>query len=234
MLSDALNYPRNSDSAVKTIVIGGLLGLLSFLILPIFFTFGYAMRVIRSVSADESEAPEFSDWERLGVDGLKALAITLAYSILPMLVLAATVGTAIFGTFFAAGGNSRAGFAAGGLAMVGGFVALVLWLALWYVAPAGLVAFARSGRIGDAFAFGDLKPTLTSSQYLTGWALALGVLIAAGIVVSILNSIVIGIVLAPFVNFYALVVVMFIYARSIEEAKPVVAQHELPSERPAA
>ncbi len=42
MFQEALSYPRDSDSAVKTIAIGGVLLFLSFLVVPVFFVRGYS------------------------------------------------------------------------------------------------------------------------------------------------------------------------------------------------
>jgi len=46
MFEAALNYPRDSDSAVKNVAIGGVLVFLSFLFVPTFFVPGYIVRAL--------------------------------------------------------------------------------------------------------------------------------------------------------------------------------------------
>ena len=76
MISESLDYLRNSDDAVRTVVIGGVLGFLSFLLIPTFFVIGYLLRVIRAAGAGDEQAPVFDDWGDMGIEGVKAFAVT--------------------------------------------------------------------------------------------------------------------------------------------------------------
>src|SRR6056297_1817860 len=93
MFQEALNYPRNSNSAVKNVAIGGILLFLSFLFVPTFFVLGYVVRSLRGVLDGIEEPPEFDEWGELFVDGLKAFAIGLVYSLVPAVIAIVAVVT---------------------------------------------------------------------------------------------------------------------------------------------
>ncbi|WP_458205425.1 DUF4013 domain-containing protein [Haladaptatus sp. NG-SE-30] len=219
MFNDSINYLKDSDDAAKTVLIGGLLAILGFLIIPALIVEGYVIRVLRRVSAGDTEAPTFDDWTKLAVDGLKAVVIGFVYLIIPALIAAVFVG----------GGVALANDtpALGGLiAVLGGVLTLITGLAVWYVAPAAFVRFAEKNSIGAAFDFESLTPVLRDREYATGWLLALGILVVAGVIASALSVVpLIGWLAAILVGFYAQVTAAYIYARSYAEAS----EHQLRS-----
>lgn len=211
MLEDAIRYPLNSDDRLATLVIGGALLLLSFLILPIFVVQGYLMRVLRSTAGGDTAAPSFTDWGELFVDGLKLVVVSLVYGIavsIPFVVAAVVVGI---------GGltGSDAGLAAFGVVGVLLFLLATLTAILVsYLLPAALTNFALEGRIGAAFDFGTIREAALSGKYLIG--VLLGV---------VLNGI-IGTVAGPFavilvgfpILFYGQVVSYYCFARGFAES----------------
>jgi hypothetical protein len=74
MISKSITYLRNSDEVAKTVLIGGVPSILSFLLIPAFIVSGYLVRVLQRTMAGNDEAPVFDDWEQLLIDGLKAFA----------------------------------------------------------------------------------------------------------------------------------------------------------------
>lgn len=202
MFQEAINYPRNSDSAIKNIAIGGLLLFFSFLFVPVLAVLGYVLRALRMVMDGQEELPEWDNWGEMIVDGLKVFAIAFLYSLVPVII--AFVGLAASGALGAIAGDSAGIGAAVGLIAFVAFLAIFLVsLALAYVLPAAVVAFAREDRIGAAFSPDELRPLLFSRTYATGWLVAFGIGLLSGIVIGLLNAIVIGVILAPFVSFYA-------------------------------
>ncbi|MFC7028280.1 DUF4013 domain-containing protein [Halomicroarcula sp. GCM10025324] len=202
MFQEAINYPRNGDSAIKNLAIGGLLLLFSFLLVPAFLVLGYILRALRMVMDGEEELPEFDEWGELLTDGLQVFAIGFVYALIPALI--ATVAVIASGASIGLGGDSAAGgLAAGLIFLVTSLVLFVVSLALAYVLPAAVVAFAREDRLGAAFSVAELRPLLFSRTYATGWLVAFGISFLAGIVIGVLNAVVIGVILAPFVSFYA-------------------------------
>lgn len=217
MFETAINYPRQGDKPWMTILIGGLLSLFSFLIIPAFIVLGYTIRVLRATMNGEETPPRFEEWGDLLVDGLKAFVVLLAYFIVPALIVGASIGGVAMSAL--AGGDPS--FAALGGAFIGLSLAGLLALALWYVAPAGLANFAKTGSLSAAFAVGDLKQAALSAGYAKHWALAFVVLLISGAVTGALSATGIGAFVGVFVQFYALVVAYYLYGRGFDIAMRV-------------
>ncbi|WP_458188737.1 DUF4013 domain-containing protein [Haladaptatus sp. NG-WS-4] len=212
MFNDSINYLKDSDDAAITVLIGGLLGILGFLVVPALIVEGYVIRVLRRVSAGDTDAPKFSDWTTLTVDGLKAVVIGIVYLVIPALIAAVFVG----------GGVTLANdlpLVGGLIAVLGGVLTLVAGLAVWYVIPAAFVRFAEKNALGAAFDFESLTPILRNREYATGWLLALGVLVVAFVLASAVSVVpLVGWLAAVLIGFYAQVTAAYIYARSYAEA----------------
>lgn len=230
MIEEAINYPRNSDAAVKTIIVGGLLTLFGFLLVPAFLVLGYYGRVLQSAGADETEPPVFDEWGDLFVDGLKLFIVNAVYLIIPAIVMAVSVGGVVVAAFT---GSDVAVWSALGGALLGFSVAGLLFLVAWYIVPAAMANYVRTDRLGSAFAFGELKPVLLSGDYAVAWLLALGVFLAGAIVIGLLNVIpLVGALVGVFVNFYAGVVAFYLYGNGFAEAATPKQDREAPSGRP--
>jgi len=214
MIEEAIDYPRSGDDALTKILVGGVLGMLSVLVVPAFLLLGYYVRVLRSVEADVETPPAFEEWGDLLVDGLKAFAIGLVYAIVPLVVIAITAG----GTIAAAvAGDVPPGAFAG--AFLGFAVGGLLWLVAMYVIPAALASFASEGRVGAAFDWSVLRPVLLHGRYATGWLVALVFFVVAGVVVGILNVVPpLGFVVGAFVNFYVGVAAAYLYGHAFVDA----------------
>ena len=208
---DAINYPRQGDEAVKTILIGGVLGLLGFLVIPAILVIGFYLRTLRAAIAGDDEPPVFDEWGDLLVDGLKGFVIGLVYFVVPAAILMISVGGVAAAAI--ATGDVGLGTIAG--AVTGFSVAFVLAVIAWYVLPAALANAVAADRVGAAFAFGDLKAVLLDGDYAVSWLLALGLVVAASILVGVLNLIPpLGFVAGAFVNFYVGVVAFYLYGRA--------------------
>lgn len=205
MFEDALRYPSEGDDALTTIAIGGVLGLLGFLILPAIVVLGYLVRVIRDVHADEdAPPPAFEDWEGLLVDGFKALVITFAYTLVPtLLVVAAVVPVfVIAGVSSGGGGTTNFGAVIALVVLAIGLVGLLLLLAAIYLVPTALATVASTGRLGAAFSPAELRAVGGSGTFVTGWLVALVVTLLVGFLEGILAATIVGLLAVPFLNFY--------------------------------
>jgi hypothetical protein len=210
MFQDALDYPRNADDWVRTLVIGAALSLFSFLFVPVLVLSGYYLRVLRGSMDGEETPPAFEDWRELLVDGVKGFVVAFVYLLLPGVVIAVGVGGAI--TAAVSGGEPSLTVLLGALFGIG--LGAAVFLVVWYVVPAALANVARTGRIGSGFALGELRPLLGSRAYATAWLLGLGALVAAGVVTGVLNVVpLVGFLLALPVTFYASVVAFNLYGR---------------------
>lgn len=222
MFGDALRFPIAGDSAVKTILIGGVLGFLGFLLIPIFFVQGYLVRVLRVAVEGGEEPPEFDEWGDMLVDGLKLFVISIAYFIVPTILLFVAL-FAVIGTVavspgapsdVGAGAIAGAGFV--GILLI--LVAILLFLVAVYFLPAAAANFARHDDLGKAFEFGTIIDAALSADYFVAAVIALVISLIAGIVSSILFAIFIGIILAPFISFYAQVATYYVMARGYAKA----------------
>jgi len=129
----------------------------------------------------------FDDWGNLGVDGLKAVAISAVYSVIPVAILGLA---SIFGIGIAVAGLGDS--AAGGL--VGGTLTLllvvlcfVLSIAGAYVTPAALSNFAETDRLTASFDFRLIWTVITTKAYAIGWLTVMAVILGGAVVVSVLS-----------------------------------------------
>lgn len=231
MLSESLTYLKDSDDALKTSIIGGLCLLFGFLLVPLFLVWGYVVRVLDRTSRDDDEAPRFEDWGDLTIDGAKAFAILLAYSLVP-----AVVGAVLFGGVWLATGGTPGTIGAIGF-LLAGAVTLAAFVAAAYVSPAAIANFASERRIGAGFDVDELRSVLATGTYATGWLLAFGIVVVGSFVSGILNAVpLVGTVLGAIVAFYALVAAYYVIGHTWGDLHPVSLEGgdgEPSSERPA-
>jgi len=208
MLSEAFEFPKAGDDWLPTILIGGVLSILSALVLPAFVLQGYLVRALRDGAAGERAAPSFTQWGELLVDGLKLFVVNIVYSI--VVVIPMFIGLSVVGGLGVVAGESNAGALFTGLVgLVILLLFVVLGLLLAYVVPAAMANFAIEGRIGAAFAFGTIREGAFTSEYATAWVLSIVVSIVGGIVGGALSLILVGI----FVLFYVQVMTYFLWGR---------------------
>lgn len=200
-IKESLVYPFNRDDWYRTIVVGGALAFLSFLILPIFLVAGYIYRVVQSRLAGEPSPPTFDRWTDLFVDGLKVWAIGVVYLFVPAVIASVMIGGAVIAVLT----GTELGLVFGTLGIISGLIlATVLGLLLSYVAVAGVVEFARTEQFWSAFDMTALRPILLNSTYASAWVRGLAVIIVAGVLGSMLSVIpVLGTLAAAGLGFYA-------------------------------
>ena len=217
MLSDALSFPRGGDDWLSTLLVGGILTVLSFLILPGFVLQGYLVRVLGHAARGERTPPSFTQWGSLLVDGLKVFVVNLVYGLVVLIPFALLLG----GLFIAVPGEpvpvapgatpSPPSGGAGGLVVLVVLVAVVAvaGLLLAYLLPAALANFAIEGNLGAAFALRTIASGAFTGDYAVAWLLALVVGIVGGLVGSALSAVVVGF----FVLFYVQVVLYYLVGR---------------------
>lgn len=232
MITESLGYLHKSDDWVKTLLIGGVLGLLGVLVVPLFITYGYLVRVLRVRMEGGDDVPAFDDWGEMTVDGLRAFAITFVYGLVPVILAGAFVVAGVAGLAGSGDSGILAGIG-GATVLFGALLAVILGLAAAYVTPAALANYAETGRIGSGFAFGELRPVLASGEYLTAWAYAALLGVAGSVVVGLVSATGVGAVVAPFVWFYVSVAAAFIFGTTWGELHPVRTHEGTPAERAA-
>ncbi|MFB6300258.1 MAG: DUF4013 domain-containing protein [Halobacteriales archaeon] len=216
-IGDALRYPLQQDAWERLLLIGGILMLFGFLIIPLLVVYGYIVRVIKTRLEGADRPPAFGEWGSLLIDGLKAFGIGFIYLLIPLIVGTVTFGGSI--AAIAAGGRGGAAVGVAGLA-AGMVVSFVLSLLFGYVAVAALVHFAHEDRFGAAFEFGAIKTIVLTEEYAIAWGLAVVVLIGASVVTGVLNLIpLFGTIFSVFVAFYIQVVAAKLWADGYKDAR---------------
>ena len=211
-LDEAVRYPTRSDSWIKTVLIGGILIFFGFLLVPLFLVYGYTVRSIGAVLADDPSPPEFDEWGELFVDGALAWIISIVYLLVPLLVAGFTIGGSIAAV--ATGSEIGAAAGAGGL-LVGLTISTILSLAFGYLAVVAVVNFAREGQFGAAFDLDVIKTVALDRDYAIAWLVSVGVFLIAGVVSSIPF---VGWIITPFVSFYAAIVAADLWAGGFTRA----------------
>lgn len=223
MVGSPLRYPSRGDSAWKTLLIGGVLMALDGLVVPTVFRMGYVVRVLRGTAQGVETPPEWTDWRRLGVEGLKAFAVLLAYVLLTASIALEIFGpdasVELLGTLFGGPLSLVVGLLTGALESSAPELAslVVLYFLSQYVTPAALANHAEHGTLRAGFAFGTLRPILGSWTYATGWVGYQAVsLFSLGLALLLLVTLgpLLGGLVAAFTSFYLWVVQFTIIGRT--------------------
>ena len=221
-LNEVVRYPTESDDWIKTVLIGGILIFFGLLLVPLFLVYGYIMRTISGVLANDPSPPVFEEWGELFVSGVLAWVVSVVYLLVPLIVAGITVGGSI--AAIATGSEIGAAAGTGGL-LVGLTVSAILSLVFGYLAVVALVNFAREGRFGAAFDFDIIKTVALDRDYAIAWLVSVGVFLIAGIVSAIPF---VGWIITPFVSFYAAIVAANLWAdgftRALESVEDITRQ----------
>jgi len=173
-LARAIRYPTNEEHWLKTMGIGTILEILTFLVIPQVLLQGYYIRVMRRTVAGDEEPPELDGWRELLVEGAQATAILLAYKAIPIIAVMVYFVPGFLETV------SEGNFVGILWALLSAVVLYGALFALFgYAAAAGLVAFAETGSMAAAFS-PRLAQVLFSLTYLVAYLKVL--LVAAAVV----------------------------------------------------
>jgi Protein of unknown function (DUF4013) len=142
---------------------------------------GYIMKVLRG----EKPAPEVTDWGTLFIDGIKYLIVVIIWMIPVIIVEVLVMGAGLAG---ALSGDPTAAMAAFGAMMIGLLVVFVLAIIIGLFACIGVVRFARTGSIGEAFNFGAILATIGKIGWIP-YIIALVVLCVVGVIFGIVVAI---------------------------------------------
>lgn len=218
MLREALAFPHARGGATRDILIGGVLVMLSPLLVPGLLVWGYLLRVMDAGARGHESPPHLTDWERLLTDGLRAVVVVFVWGLLPLVVVAG--GTAVVASLvLPVGGQPTSPSLPVELvtveqwAIVGAvaFVLLLLALVFWLHLPAALTAVGTQGRLMAGFNTEALWTVVNTRQYVVGVVLAALVAAVGSILATLLTPLLIGFA----VQFYVQVVVAYIVGRAV-------------------
>ena len=137
---------------VTILLILGVLSLFSILIIPLIFVYGYCYRVIKmstqSMINGEDEPPEFGEYKKMFIDGLKYIVVYLAYLIIPIIIIAISAM------------NGSVNW----ILLIIGIILMIICMLVAYLAVPNMAA--NDDSISAAFAFSDIIDIMGSIGYL--------------------------------------------------------------------
>jgi len=181
LLRFSLLYP--SRDGWQPVLVGGVVLLFFWLILPLFIVAGYFVRLTQAAGRDDVEPPTFDDWWELLIDGVKLVVVLLPAAIVYALAV-----------FLTAEVYEPLAFP---VAIVG-----------FYVYPSIYMNYAVTGSWKSAYSPSILIEQLTTTTYLYGFLLyvlvinGIGVLVATLLLGVSLLTIVGWIIIWPMIYFY--------------------------------
>jgi len=191
MLPSLLAYTGGEipASLIGTFIIGFIIAFVIAIILGA-FSMGYLLKILRG----EFPLPEVAGFGRMFVDGIKLLVIEVIYLIPVMVILAVTAGAALLSALpILMSMPAEPDFEAlmpvlmpilGGV-IAGVLIAVIAAIILWLLAVVGVVRFARTGKIGEAFNFSAILATIGK----IGWGSYILALIIVVVIVAVIQVI---------------------------------------------
>ena len=143
---------------------------------------GYAMKVLRG----EKPAPEVEDWGTLFIDGIKYIIVTLIYAIPLLIVWVIVIGASAASIM---SGDTTAMMAAFGAVALGFIIMCILGIIITVFEVIGVVRFARTGSIGEAFNFSAILATIGKLGWVD-YIIALVILVVVAVIFSIIAAII--------------------------------------------
>jgi hypothetical protein len=147
---------------------------------------GYELKILRG----EKPSPEVTDWGTLIVDGIKYLVIVLVYCIPLAIIAIISIAPLIMAAFQQ---NTAAILAGVGAFLVGLVIFVIVAVIIGLIASIGIIRFARTGSMGEAFNFGAILATIGK----IGWINYILALIIMGVIVGVVEGILMAI---PFIG----------------------------------
>lgn len=156
-INKAITYVFKDERWIIKTLIGALVLFFSFLIIPVFFLYGYMIKIMRNVMDGlEEPLPEWEDWGQLLKDGFAVIVATLVYTLPIWILMCCSI------LFFipAAGTEGNAAEILAGigvLAMVVMSCLIFLFaIALALISPAIAIQYAREGNLSACFRFSEV------------------------------------------------------------------------------
>ena len=84
--TEVLTYPFRN---VKDFLIGGVINIFFWAIIPLFFIFGYLVRIMQNTINNVDMIPDWKEWKDLAKKGIDSIFIIIVYIIVPLIVLIA-------------------------------------------------------------------------------------------------------------------------------------------------
>ncbi|MCU0631489.1 MAG: DUF4013 domain-containing protein [Methanolinea sp.] len=210
---------------IPTLVGGFVVAFLLAIILSAFYM-GYLLRILRG----EVPLPVVSGFGRLFTDGIKYIVIEIIYFLPVLIILALTAGAAILSalpiiTAMSGEPDLNALLPIIGGVVAGVLIAVIVAFILGLFAIIGLVRFARTGKMGEAFNFSAIFATIGN----IGWGTYIVALIIMAVLVAIVQLIVglipfiggfVQLLIAPFISVFVARYLCMVYDSAVDTVVP--------------
>jgi len=143
--------------------------------------FGYLMMVFRG----ENPSPEVKNWGTLFADGIKYLAVALIYAI-PLIIVGILIVRAIVAGMTA--GTLADMMNAFGLIVFGLVIMIIIAIFIAVFEIIGVVRFARTGSIREAFNFNEILATIKKIEW-GRYLIAFDILIISVFIMEIIGNV---------------------------------------------
>jgi hypothetical protein len=236
-IQTAIAFPFQDPAWFRKFLIGSILVFASFLIpvVPVLFVLGYAMRVMHRIIVQDGEPylPEWDDWDRLIIDGVRLFAAGLVYSLPFIFLFISGYLIAYLPAFFttlledAATSSDAVLFLLPFLGMVFGFIcmgiSILLGVGLGFLFPAALGHLIAEDRFSAAFQLSAWWPVFRANftGFLVAYLLALGITMLGTFIFQVFYFTVILCCLIPLVisafSMYFLLVSLTLFAQAYHQ-----------------
>lgn len=206
IISDSIKYP--SQDWKKIIILGILIILSIYLIIPIVLVMGYFFRILKSSIAGFDELPDFDEWGEMFIDGLKMFVVQFVYLLIPLIVIFVGAWASIASMSVTASGNVAnpnlfLGLM-GGTAIIG-FILAIIFQLIGSIAVANMAL--NDSEFGAAFRFSEILELIS----MIGWGKYIIwyiVMIIIGIVFMVIASV---LQIIPFIGMIIATLVVYPY-----------------------
>lgn len=241
-LKPFFTFPFKGTEWQKRFIIGAALMLAGFFIpvIPVIFVFGYLVQVLRqAIEGEALTLPEWADWGKLGVDGLRYGAISLVFLLPGLLVYFGGIGvymlsvmlpmsTQVFGHGHGVDVMPFVFLGSVLLLCIAIFVGMLLSLLGTLPLPVALSHAVTQDQMGAAFHFRDWWPLLWRNKlgYFIAWVLCGGLMVVLYFGIALLYSTMVLCMFIPVVSapllFYLLLVWAAVFGETYRESVAAV------------
>lgn len=211
-VNKAIRFVMEDKQWISKLLIGALMSVLSFLILPAFILQGYLVKIIRHVmNGNWDSLPEWEDWGDLLKDGFFVTVAQVVYT-LPFILLMIIGGAATGGMASLTGSDDLAAAAATGGGLLLLCLVVLFAVALLFLTPAILIQYAIKDDFGACFRFGEVFDIIRNhmSDILVAFVVTLVAAFVISLLIGILSLIpclgwiaafLIGLAVGPYISF---------------------------------
>ena len=212
-VNKAFRFMFDDKQWISKLLIGAVMSVLSFLIIPAFILQGYLVKIVRQVmDGNDGELPEWMDYGKLLRDGFFVTIGQLIWA-LPFILLMLIVGlvTGGLGSVVDSSGDMVAAATTGAGLLVACLVLLTV-IAFLFLTPALLIQYAREDEFGALFRFSEIFDIIRDHMadiliaFLVSVVAVLAISVVTGIVAIVpclgwIAAALIGLAMGPYIQF---------------------------------